>query len=227
MKQKQNTEQSSKKNNSILYLGIIFILAAIISVVVIYFAYSEFCPGRKIKNIKETSKSGSEELYFAKGHSGDYSLVNIESEETQEFIPEGYKIIEQYAYQPFTNYLILRKDNNFFLYNIANENIESLSEKYDYFKLAEDEDMRLKPSITEKDKFYIVIYKYDMNDGMGMGLIDMISTRSYFLDAQTQEIEEADEIDFGGCYQYDSKNERFFNWKCDEGIGVSIPLIVK
>ncbi|NQU99906.1 MAG: hypothetical protein HQ538_04160, partial [Parcubacteria group bacterium] len=23
------------------------------------------------------------------------------------------------------------------------------------------------------------------------------------------------------------KNERFFNWKCDEGIGVSIPLIVK
>ena len=227
MKQNETKEQSNQKNNSILYLGIVFILAAIISAVVIYFAYSEFCPGRKIVNIQKTLKSDTENIYFAKGHNGDYSLINIESEETQDFIPEGYKIVEQYAYQTFTNYLLLQKDSNLFLYNIENENIESLSEKYDYFKLAEDEDIRLYPSVTEMDRFYIVIYKYDMNDSMGMGLIDMLSTRSYYLDAQTQKANEAHEIDFSGCYQYDSKNERFFNWKCDEGIGVSIPLVIK
>lgn len=226
MKQKKDKKQSNKRINSILYLIIIFTVAVLVFTLVSYLSYSDFCVIKnKAENNIKLEKSDNEKVYFAKGKNEKYSLIDIKGEEVKDFIPGGYKIVGQHSYEILTDYLILQKDSNLFLYSVQDEKIDSLTEKYDYFKLAEDEDIRLKPSITEKDKFYIVIYRYKIEE-MGMGIPEMLSTRSYYLNASNIEIKEANEIEFNNCYQYDSKNKRFFSWPCGEGIGVSIPLSI-
>jgi len=61
---------------------------------------------------------------------------------------------------------------------------------------------------------------------------EIINSRKYFLNAETNEIQSADSINlpgvshFSGCFEYDSKYSRFFIWQCGEGIGSSIPLKV-
>jgi len=169
----------------------------------------------------------NKKVYFGKGFEGKYSLVNIDSGETKEFIPTGYTIVDQHNYDVFPNYLILQKDNDLFSFNLENQLLNSLFSQLSDLKLKKNEQARIEPSITEKNKFYVVINEYNPNEEQGMGLPTPINTRSYFFDASVNKLENMKNITFSSCYKYDSKNQRFFTWPCGEGIGSSIPLSIK
>lgn len=169
----------------------------------------------------------NKKVYFGKGFEGKYSLVDIDSGATKDFIPAGYTIVDQHNYDIFPNYLILQKDNDLFSFNLENQLLNSLFGQFSDLKLKTNEQARVEPSITEKNKFYVVINEYNPNEEQGMGLPIPINTRSYFFDASVNKLESTKNITFGSCYKYDSKNQRFFTWPCGEGIGSSIPLSVK
>lgn len=173
----------------------------------------------------ETKSVDTEKIYFAKGSKGKYSLINFENGEVQDFIPTGYEIVDQHQYDPLPQFLILKKDNNLFSYEIENELIHKIFTFNDLF-LKDNESARLYPSITEKNEFFVVINEYDPNEEPGMGLPNPINTRSYFFDASVNKLAATKDINFDGCAEYDSKNDRFFSWPCGEGIGSSIPLSI-
>lgn len=169
----------------------------------------------------------NKKVYFGKGFEGKYSLVDIDSGATKDFIPAGYTIIDQHDYDIFPDYLILQKGNDLFSFNLENQLLNSLFSQFPNLKLKTNEQVNVEPSITEKNKFYVVINEYNPNEEQGMGLPTPINTRSYFFDASVNKLESTKNITFDSCYKYDSKNQRFFTWPCEEGIGSSIPLSVK
>jgi hypothetical protein len=179
------------------------------------------------KNIDDTTTNivQDEKIYFAKGSQGNYALIDLKNGETQKFIPEGYEIVSQHQYDPLPQFLILEKNNNLFSYEIENKLMNKIF-IFDNLLLKEDEKARLHPSITEKNKFFIVINEFDPNEESEIGLYNPINTRSYFFDASINKLVSTNDINFDGCVEYDSKNQRFFSWPCAEGIGSSIPLSI-
>lgn len=170
--------------------------------------------------------SANNKTYFGKGWEGKYSLINIESGETKSFIPAGYTIVDQHEYEQFPPYLILQKDNDLYSYSLENKITNSIFGTFNDLKLKKNEQARIYPSITEKDKFLLVINEYNPNEEPGMGLPTPLNTRSYSLDASTNKLISIASVKFGGCAEYDSKNQRFFTWPCGEGIGNSTPLSI-
>ena len=170
-----------------------------------------------------------EDIYFGQGYNGQYTLTDVQTGETQAFLPEGYTIENQYSYSQFPTFLILSKNNDLFSYNLQNKTLKSVKTDPSVQFLRSDEDVHLYPSITEKDKFFIHIHTHDPPaiDESGMGLPPVLSSRSYFFDATQHALAQApvlSDIDTM-CAEYDSKNSRFFTWPCGEGIGTSLPLI--
>lgn len=171
--------------------------------------------------------SAQSTVYFASGSNGSYSLKNIDSSEKKEFIPSGYKIIYWYQYDTYPDYLILQKDNQLFSYVVNSQKILKISDENSDLK--QNEEVFVEPSITEKNKFFIEINKYDPNEEPGLGSPSPISTRSYFFDAKTNTITPAtnvNAINLRSCHKYDSKYERFFSWPCGEGVGSQVPLSI-
>lgn len=179
-----------------------------------------------VNNPTPTPAIENKEVYFGKGWEGKYSLVNVQSGETKTFIPSGYTIINQHEYDQFPKYLILQKDNDLFAYNLENNLSNSIFGSFNDLKLKKNEQARIYPSITEKDKFFVVINEYNRNEEPGMGLPTPLHTRSYTFDASTNKLVSVSNLDSSGCEEYDSKNQRFFTWPCGEGIGYSTPLSI-
>ena len=169
------------------------------------------------------------EVYFGKGWEGKYSLVNVQTGETKTFIPTGYTIVDQHRYDQFPRYLILQKDNDLFAYNLENNLSNSIFGSFNDLKLKNNDQARIYPSITEKDKFFVVIYEYNEynpNEEPGIGFPMPLHTRSYTFDSSTNKLVSVSNVDSYGCVKYDSKNQRFFTWTCREGIGLSAPLSI-
>lgn len=177
------------------------------------------------KPTEEVSMPKDKAIYFGKGWKGKYSFINLNTEETKEIIPPEYEIVDQHNYDPFPNFFILRKNNELFSYSLINKSLNKIS----IGLLKESEQVRIHPSISDKDRFYLVIN--DIKETMGM-VNEITGSRKYFLDANSNQVQNADDIDlpgvsdFTGCYKYDSKYSRFFIWPCGEGIGSSISLTV-
>ncbi|MBD3360388.1 hypothetical protein GF366_01145, partial [Candidatus Peregrinibacteria bacterium] len=162
-------------------------------------------------------------LYLGKGFDGDYSLVDFENGNEIDFIPEGYEVVDQhsYSYDNFPFYLILQKENNLYSYNVEAQNLKEISN----LEVKDSEKVRVYPSISEKKGFFLEINEYGPDEEFGMGLPSPIATYSYFYNASSNELLNADNIDYDECLVYDSKYDRFFAWRCAEGIGNSIPLV--
>ncbi len=181
----------------------------------------------------ETSSQTSETpatnktVYFGNGWQGKYSLYNVQTGESQEFTPAGYTIIDQTEYQNFPTFLILQKDEDLFSYSVDNKITNSVFGSFNDLKLKKDEQVRVYPSITEKDKFIIGINKVDLSQGPEFDYLSpIISTRTYSFDASTNKLVGIENVKVGSCIKYDSKNKRFFTWPCGEGIGTSLPLSI-
>jgi hypothetical protein len=91
--------------------------------------------------------------------------------------------------------------------------------------LAKDSIISANPSISEKNKLFLEIMKptrYSEFAGY-----EYTRTKSYFYDAETNQIQSADNINLPeACFKYDSKYLRFFIWQCAEGLGHTLPLSV-
>jgi len=165
-------------------------------------------------------------IYFGQGSEGNYSLIDVATGETKAFIPEGYEIVDQHNYNPFSEILILQKGSKLFSYSVSGETTKEIP----LTSLKTSETVRLSPSFSEKDKFYIVINDTKSVED-GMFPYEIVGSRKYFFDATKNTIQDANALtltgvtDMSGCYEYDSKFSRFFIWSCGEGIGASIPLL--
>lgn len=181
-------------------------------------------PGQTISQTPKTPAT-NKTVYFGKGSQDKYSLVNVQTGETQEFIPTGHTIISQTKYQNFPTFLMIQKDNDLFSYSVVSEITSSVFGSFNDSGLKQDEQVRVYPSITEKDKFIIRIDKLDLSQVSEFdGSSPIISTRTYSFDASTNKLVSVASVKIGSCMEYDSKNQRFFTWHCGEGIGTSLPL---
>lgn len=160
-------------------------------------------------------------LYFGKKADNQYSLVDVVTGTSKELIPAGHTIVDQHSLPILPSYLILQKDGSLFSYSIDSLVMNNLFGSMD-LNLKQDEVTSVYTSISEKDKFFIEINKGYTTEGMGNFVIS--STRSYFFDASTNKLVQTSNLKFDGCSQYDSKYNRFFAWRCGEGIGNAIPL---
>jgi len=243
-KELQNSQPEKVENKAVLPTWatiLVIVLAVIIMGLVGLIVYQSSIskPTKPTQTIKETIPSLPEKepveevsipknkaVYFGIGWKGKYSFININTGETKEIIPSGYEIVYQHGYDSFPNFFILRKNDELFSYSLINNSLN----KIPIGPLKKSEQVEVHPSISDKSKFYLVIN--DTKEAKGMFGYEIISSRKYFLDANTNQIQSADNInlpgvtDFFGCYKYDSKYSRFFIWPCGEGIGSSIPLTV-
>jgi len=164
-------------------------------------------------------------LYFGKKVDNQYSLVDVISGTSKELIPAGYTIVDQHSLPILPSYLILQKDGDLYSYGLDSQINNSIFGSMTDLKIKKDEGVSIHVSISEKDKFLIKIDRFkDEESPYSMGNSTVISTRSYLFDASTNKLIQTSNYKFNGCFQYDSKYNRFFAWRCGEGIGNAIPL---
>ena len=165
-----------------------------------------------------------EGVYFAQGWEGNYTLIDVGSGDNQDFPISDYEVVSQHSYDKFPEYIIVKKDDRLYSYNVKDEELNRVFDS-DEFDLDSDEIVSVMPSITEKDKFIITISEIVETDGMyGYEVID---NWSYLFDASSNEVIYDADIMEGNrmqCFKYDSKYSRFFVWSCGEGVGTSTPL---
>jgi len=181
------------------------------------------------ETVSQTAETPStnKTVYFGKGSQGKYSLVNVQTGETKEFLPAGYTLLNQWDYQNFPTFLILQKDNDLYSYNVENKITNSIFGSFNDLKLKKNEQARVYASMTEKDKFIIRIDTLDLSQVSEFdGSSPVLSTRTYSFDASTNKLVSIANGKFDGCAEYDSKNQRFFIWPCGEGIGSAGPLSI-
>jgi len=183
-------------------------------------------PNGTVSQTPETPTT-NKTVYFGKGAQGKYSLVNVQTGETQDFIPAGYVLLNQWDYQMFPTFLILQKDNDLYSYSVENKIVNSVFGSFNDLKLKKNEQARVYASMTEKDKFIFRIDTLDLSQVSEFdGSSPVLSTRTYSFDASTNKLVSIANGKFDGCAEYDSKNQRFFTWPCGEGIGSASPLSI-
>lgn len=156
-----------------------------------------------------------------------YVLVNAENGDTEPIFTKDYFFPHDYirTSDPLPQYLLLQKGNELFSYDVEKKNLQNLSKKFP--QLNDHENIIIKPSVTEKDKFFLFIYEH--NPCLPNELCNFAprQTQPYFFDAFTKELVYAKNITFTWneeCFTYDSKNHRFFIWSCSQGVGNVLPL---
>jgi hypothetical protein len=172
----------------------------------------------------QPSVEANKKTYLGLSFGKKYFLIDLETGGKKEFLPAGYTLVNQHNYYPFPEYLFLQKEKQLFLFSLKNQKLSSLSELFPELNLKQGEEFRIFPSISEKDKFYISIEKYEPLPAESIGISKPVGVRAYFFDASLNKVENSKAGNFEGCYLYDSKNRRFFTWECGEGVGTSAPL---
>lgn len=224
MEQEIQLQPLEDKNNIMMVVVVsVLVTAFVVGTGVYLFLKKPTLPNQTVSQKQETPVV-NKTIYFGEGSQGKYSLVNVQTGETKEFVLPGYTIVDQHNYNNFPDFLILQKENDLYSYSVKNKISNSIFGSSNDLKLKKNEEARIDPSITENNKFFIVINEYDPNEEPGMGGPTPISTRSYFFDASINKLKRTENVDFEGCRKYDSKNQRFFTWPCGEGIGSVTPL---
>lgn len=156
------------------------------------------------------------------GQEGKYWLINSANGTRSEFLVEGYELLAQHEYQQFPTYLILRKGNELFSYQVSNKEIKKIPD----ITLHANQAPNIDPSISQKSAFLIHIELFDPNEEIGMGGPRPISTTSYVFDADTNVTSTLfmPERVLNTCRKYDSVRNQFYVWACGEGIGNAGPL---
>lgn len=158
-------------------------------------------------------------VYLGMGYDKQYTFIHLADGKERAIIPEGYDIIGQTAYTPFTDYLLLNREDRAYRFTLADRSLTELPQ----VRINPGDHAWFSQSITEENKFYIYIEVYDPAIE---GLQPMLDSRSYFYDASSNIVTTSSLKDenFVGCFVYDSLNQKFFEWRCGEGIGTSLPL---
>lgn len=105
-------------------------------------------------------------LSFIYGFEGKYTSLAIDTGVVESFIPGDYEILSQHEYDTLPRFLILQKDNQLYTYDIQTRTTQEIfTEK---LSLIPNERVRVVPSISEKDKFFITINEVDITEEAGM-----------------------------------------------------------
>lgn len=108
----------------------------------------------------------SKKLNFIYGFEGKYTSLAIDTGVVESFIPGDYEILSQHAYDTLPRFLILQKDNHLYTYDIQTRTTQEIfTEKLSPIA---NERVRVVPSISEKDKFFITIDEIDTTAENGM-----------------------------------------------------------
>lgn len=181
--------------------------------------------------------SSFKNVYFGKGTINRYSLVNIATGQGKDFIPSGYEIVGQHNYNTSPDFVILKKGNELFSYNIISQSLTLIFSSDKGFWAT------LYPSATEKSKFFIEIhledtprpsFKIDKSLSADLNLKQFVkeassitfTRQSFFFDASSGKLSLVKNKDFFGCSVYDSKNQRFFVWHCDSNDASLLPFYI-
>jgi len=97
--------------------------------------------------------------FFLQGWDGEYSLIHQNDVGTTKFIPDGYEIVDQREYEVLPDFLILKKDKDLFSYDIRSGGLRKILTTNQ--AIQNDEYVRISPSVTEKNKFFITVLKFD------------------------------------------------------------------
>jgi len=226
------SSQSSKPKTLFLLL---FFLIVVFLAAFAYFRYQTNLSSKTNLTISSPSQvpispsssvEANKKTYLGLSFGKKYFLVDFETGEKKEFLPAGYTLVNQHDYYPFPEYLFLQKEKQLFFFSLKNQKLSNLSELFPELNLEQGEEFRIFPSISEKDKFYISIEKYEPLPAESIGISKPVGVRAYFFDASQKKLTNSKAGHLEDCYIYDSKNRRFFAWKCGEGIGNSVPLYI-
>jgi hypothetical protein len=206
-----------KRNFSFFLIGIIVVFMIFF---IYYFAVFQKSKLDISKSIfLERSPLENKAIYFVKVNEDRYSFVNIDTAEEKNFIPYGYEIVGMYP-DPLPDFFIIQKNNEVYSLSLKDSSLKKIP-----ITLSMDSIGSANPSISEKNKFYLEILRpirYSEFAGY-----EYTRTKSYFYDAETNQIQSADNINLPEvCFKYDSKYFRFFIWQCTEGLGHTLPLSV-
>lgn len=180
------------------------------------------------KKIKEESLEETiDNVYFGVGDfENGYYLVNTRTGEKENFVPEGYEIISQHAYNSFSDKLILKQDNKLYSFDIKNDSIKEIV-GISVFPRNNDEDgvsVILRQSTTDKNDFIIEIYSYNDTD---FGIPEVKRKETYLYNSLNNKVTKSFfGFDVFKDFVYDSKNEKFFSWYSGEGAGSVAPIKV-
>ena len=105
-------------------------------------------------------------LNFIYGFDGKYTSLAVDTGAIESFIPGGYEILSQHEYDTLPRFLILKKDNQLYTYDIHTRTTQEIfTEKLSPIA---NERVQAVPSISEKDKFFITIDEIDTTAEDGM-----------------------------------------------------------
>lgn len=105
-------------------------------------------------------------LNFIYGFDGKYTSLAVDTGAIESFIPGGYEILSQHEYDILPRFLILQKDNQLYTYDIQTRTTQEIFTGNP--SLIPNERVRLEPSISENDKFFITINEIDITEEAGM-----------------------------------------------------------
>jgi hypothetical protein len=154
-------------------------------------------------------------IFFAQGSEGVYSLIDIKTGKSESFLPAGYELVGQNEYQILSPFLIIKKENDLYVYEVSTGEIRPIF-AWKEQPLQANEEVVFLQSITDKSNFFITINTFDSNE-QDEFYPTVIGSRDYVLDAGTNTLTNAKHIDSEACTQYDSKNQRFFEFRCTWG----------
>lgn len=156
------------------------------------------------------------------GEEGSYFLVNLGNGERSNLLPPEYKLLGRTEYQEFPSHLILQKGQEIFSYTVSTKAITKVTS----IPVGTGETIEVKPSLSEKHKFFISVQFFDPDEDVGMSTPKPIRSTSYILNAtnNTATPSPYPEARRGSCSQFDSAKNQFYLWTCQEGIGSVGPL---
>lgn len=161
-------------------------------------------------------------------------LLDLETGQLKVIVPDGYSLVDNQTYKKQSNYLILRKEDNLFLYNRQTQKINGIF-NWPQHRLKPTEEAHVYQSITADNQFFIQINRYDPSpqaittdeEQIYGGPQEPSSTRSYFYDVNARRLTKSSSIPFYyDCLKYDSIHSRFFAWRCQPVIDSRAPLTI-
>lgn len=164
-------------------------------------------------------------LYGGKENEDVELLIDLETGSTKTFLPEGYAIRGATSYPNNPKYLFLEKSNELYIYTVATAQIR----KVNLEQFGKNTLFSFNLSLTEDDKAFISVLLMEPESGEDDFYgSDILDAQHYFLDLAANQLSDVTNTKVTdklvGCYEYDSKYNRFITWQCGEGVGSAAPI---
>lgn len=179
-------------------------------------------PEKKEEKILQEISPIPQNIYFGVFENEKYKLINLSTEEEKEFIPKGFQIVDMNNYGNNPKFLILRKSNELYSFEVANGEIKKIVNG----SVLYNEKVNVYSSMTEDGKFYLSVKK--IGGASDFGTLIVVANRDYLLDIEENRLIPTPKLvalDVNvRCQEYDSKFKRFFFWISGEGASTFLPF---